>query len=79
MRPVVRTVVAYVPRSRDVARSMPMRDTMSVRIESRSEARRVDFSDYILEGRVVHQDVLETIYAEINERYGTSVPVPPVR
>ena len=52
---------------------------MSVRIESRSEARRVDFSDYILEGRVVHQDVLETIYAEINERYGTSVPVPPVR
>ena len=41
--------------------------------------RRVGFSDFILEGRVVHQDVLETVYAEINERYGTSVPVPPVR
>ena len=38
MRPVLRIVVAYVPRSRDVARSMLRRDTMSVRIESRSEA-----------------------------------------
>jgi ribonuclease Z len=41
--------------------------------------RRVDFSDFIRGGRIVHQDVLETVYAEINERYGTSIPVPPAR
>jgi len=41
--------------------------------------RRAGFSDFILGEQIVHQDVLETIYAEINERYGTSVPVPPVR
>ncbi len=37
---------------------------------------RVDSSDYLRGGRVVHRDILEVIYAEINERYGTSIPVP---
>jgi len=38
---------------------------------------RTEFSDFIIGGRVVHQDVLEEIYAEINEMYGTNIPVPP--
>jgi ribonuclease Z len=38
---------------------------------------RAEFSDFITGGRVVHQDVLEEIYAEINEMYGTNIPVPP--
>jgi len=30
----------------------------------------------VLGGHVVHRDILEEIYAEINEMYGTDVPVP---
>ena len=30
----------------------------------------------MLGGRVVHRNILEEIYAEINEMYGTDVPVP---
>jgi hypothetical protein len=30
----------------------------------------------MLDGRVVHRDILEEIYAEVNERYGTEIPVP---
>jgi len=37
---------------------------------------RTQFSDMMLEGRVVHLDILEEIYAEINEMYGTNIPVP---
>ena len=37
---------------------------------------RTEFSDFIVGGRVVHQDVLEELYAEINAMYGTSIPVP---
>jgi len=38
--------------------------------------RRVFFSDYILGGRVVHTDVLETVYAYINEKFGSNESVP---
>ncbi len=38
--------------------------------------KRTQFSEMILGGRVVHTDILEEIYAEINEMYGTSIPVP---
>lgn len=38
--------------------------------------RRTDFSDFIRGGRVVHRDILEEIYAEINEMYGTNEDVP---
>ncbi len=37
---------------------------------------RTQFSDMMLGGRVVHSDILQEIYAEINEMYGTSIPVP---
>jgi ribonuclease Z len=37
---------------------------------------RTQFSEMMLGGRVVHSDILEEIYAEINEMYGTSIPVP---
>ena len=30
----------------------------------------------MLDGRVVHRDILEEIYAEVNEMYGTEIPVP---
>ena len=35
------------------------------------------FSDFILSGRVVYQDVLEAVYAHINKLYNKSIPVPP--
>ncbi len=38
--------------------------------------RRTQFSDMMLGGRVVHTDVLTEIYAEVNEMYGTDIPVP---
>jgi ribonuclease Z len=38
--------------------------------------RRTQFSEMMLGGRVVHTDILEEIYAEINELYGTNIPVP---
>ena len=37
---------------------------------------RTQFSDMMLSGRVVHTDVLKEIYAEVNEMYGTDIPVP---
>ncbi len=37
---------------------------------------RTTFSQMMLDGRVVHTDILEEIYAEINEMYGTNIPVP---
>jgi ribonuclease Z len=37
---------------------------------------RTQFSEMMLGGRVVHRDILEEIYAEINEMYGTDIPVP---
>ena len=35
------------------------------------------FSDFIKGGRVVYQDVLEAVYANINNLYDTNIPVPP--
>jgi hypothetical protein len=37
---------------------------------------RTQFSDMMLGGKVVHRDILEEIYAEINDMYGTEIPVP---
>jgi len=37
---------------------------------------RTEFSQMMLDGRVVHRDILEEIYGEINEMYGTEIPVP---
>ncbi len=37
---------------------------------------RTQFSEMMLGGRVVHTDILEEIYAEVNETYGTNIPVP---
>jgi ribonuclease Z len=37
---------------------------------------RTQFSEMMLGGRVVHTDILEQIYSEINDMYGTSVPLP---
>ena len=37
---------------------------------------RTAFSQMMLDGRVVHRDILEEIYAEVNEMYGTDIPVP---
>ena len=37
---------------------------------------KVGFSDYISEGRVVYQEVLEKIYSEANEEFGTNIPTP---
>jgi len=39
-------------------------------------ADRLGFSDFIIGGRQVYQDVIEQIYAEVNETYGTSFPAP---
>jgi ribonuclease Z len=38
--------------------------------------RRTSMSDYVSGGRVVHRDILNTIYSEINERYGSNARVP---
>jgi ribonuclease Z len=35
---------------------------------------RTEFSQMMLDGRVVHRDILEEIYAEVNEIYGTDHP-----
>lgn len=37
---------------------------------------RTTMTDFIIEGRVVHRDILEEIYAEINEVYGSNATVP---
>jgi hypothetical protein len=33
-------------------------------------------ADWVKEGRVVHKDILEVIYGEINEMYGIDEKVP---
>ena len=38
--------------------------------------RRTKFSQFIVEGRVVHRDILESIYDEINEMFGSNAKVP---
>lgn len=38
--------------------------------------RRTFMSDWLTEGRIIHKDVLEVIYKEINEKYGTNEKVP---
>jgi ribonuclease Z len=38
--------------------------------------RRTAMSDFLVSGRVVHRDVLEEIYAEINEQFGSNAQVP---
>ena len=37
---------------------------------------RTEFSQMMLDGRVVHYDILEEIYAEINEMFGSNAQVP---
>lgn len=37
---------------------------------------RTQFSEMMLDGRVVHYDILEEIYAEINARFGSNAQVP---
>ncbi len=37
---------------------------------------RTTMTDFTIEGRVVHRDVLEEIYAEINEEFGSNATVP---
>jgi len=37
---------------------------------------RTEFSQWLLDGRVVHRDVLEEIYSEINEMFGSNAKVP---
>ena len=38
--------------------------------------RRTAMSPMMLEGRVVHRDVLEDVYRDINERFGSNEKVP---
>jgi ribonuclease Z len=38
--------------------------------------RRTEMSELMLGGRVVHRDVLEEIYAEINEQFGSNAQLP---
>ena len=38
--------------------------------------RRTALSEFLLGGRVVHREILEEIYAEINAEYGSSARVP---
>ena len=37
---------------------------------------RTEMTAFTREGRVVHRDVLEEIYAEISERFGSNAEVP---
>lgn len=37
---------------------------------------RTFMSDWLKEGRIIHKDILEVIYSEINEKYGTNEKVP---
>jgi len=37
---------------------------------------RIEFSEYIWDGRVNYPELLKKIYEDINNEYGTSVPVP---
>ncbi len=40
--------------------------------------RRTELSQLMLDGRVVHKELLEELYAEINARYGSNFQLPPV-
>ena len=40
------------------------------------ELQRVELSDFLRDARVVHRDVLEDIYKEINEKFGSNETVP---
>ena len=37
---------------------------------------KVGFSDFISNGRVVYEDVLEKIYGDANKEFGTNIPTP---
>ena len=37
---------------------------------------RTHMTDFVREGRIVHRELLETIYKEINEQYGSNARVP---
>jgi hypothetical protein len=39
-------------------------------------SKRVGFSDFIFGGRVNFKEVVDRIYSEINEKYGTEIPPP---
>jgi ribonuclease Z len=43
---------------------------------SADPSERVGFSPFIVGGRQVYQDVIEQIYNDVNEKYGTNFPVP---
>ena len=38
--------------------------------------KRIGFSDYIKGGRVNYKEVVDKIYKDINEKYGTDIPEP---
>jgi len=38
--------------------------------------RRTALSKMMLEGRIVHRDVLEEVYKEVNEKFGSNEKVP---
>ena len=38
--------------------------------------RRTELSEKLLEGRVVHRDVLQEVYDDINRRFGSNQQVP---
>ena len=39
-------------------------------------SQRVGFTDYINDGRVIYSDLIKEMYDEINELYGTNIPLP---
>ncbi|MCZ6804293.1 MAG: guanitoxin biosynthesis MBL fold metallo-hydrolase GntH [Proteobacteria bacterium] len=39
-------------------------------------SKRIGFSDYIVGGRVNYKEVVDKVYADINEKYGTDIPAP---
>ena len=39
-------------------------------------SKRIGFSDYIYGGRVNYKEVVDEIYSDINEKYGTNIPAP---
>jgi len=39
-------------------------------------SKRIGFSDYIFGGRVNYKEVVDKIYADINEKYGSDIPAP---
>ena len=43
---------------------------------SADPSQKIGFSDYIAEGRVPYKEVVDKVYADINEQYGTDIPTP---